>query len=487
MGVNKADVRFIVHLAPPRSLEAYAQESGRAGRDGLPARCVLLTVPADRQNLAQNARRDEVDLATLRRVYAALRRLAAGEWAIVDPAVLLPAPEDDDDTDPRVALGVLEQAGLIRRQPDAPVTYTLRGSATRSDAGAGSPEWQRIAPLLGDEWASRGAATVRTDRLCAESGLSPVELDRVLADAPGVAVREGQRAMCLRLEPVAGDAAATLQALLDRARRQAEERIGQIVAYTGTTRCRHAAIAAHFGERLDDCGTVCDNCTGTARAGRQPAAAAPSASLTATDALAVLDAVRTLPFPVGKAGLTRLLAGSVESRIRADRSASFGALAGQPRGKIEGFIDRLVDDGFIFRDMEHEYRLLRLTDAGRAATVADLSAYDQPPAARPGGLSAIPDDDLDPADQLLLQRLTDWRRGRAMEEAVPPYVIAHNSTLRNIAVARPATRAALLAVPGLGPTRVERYGDELLALVGAAGDGRGGDGEAAPAPFARTR
>ena len=47
MGIDRSDVRFVVHAGAPQSLEQYQQEAGRAGRDGLPAECALVTSPAD--------------------------------------------------------------------------------------------------------------------------------------------------------------------------------------------------------------------------------------------------------------------------------------------------------------------------------------------------------------------------------------------------------------------------------------------------------
>jgi DNA helicase-2/ATP-dependent DNA helicase PcrA len=76
----------------------------------------------------------------------------------------------------------------------------------------------------------------------------------------------------------------------------------------------------------------------------------------------------------------------------------------------------------------------------------------QPAAARPG-------------DELLLAALRAWRSARARADAVPAYVVAHDALLTAIVEQRPASMAALRRVKGMGPVKLDRYGEELLAIV----------------------
>ncbi|HWH35790.1 MAG TPA: ATP-dependent DNA helicase UvrD2 [Acidimicrobiales bacterium] len=75
------------------------------------------------------------------------------------------------------------------------------------------------------------------------------------------------------------------------------------------------------------------------------------------------------------------------------------------------------------------------------------------------------------ADPQLLAALKAWRTQAAKAGGVPAFVVFHDTTLAAIAEARPRTRAALLALPGLGPVKAERYGDALLAVVSDAAEG----------------
>jgi ATP-dependent DNA helicase RecQ len=64
--------------------------------------------------------------------------------------------------------------------------------------------------------------------------------------------------------------------------------------------------------------------------------------------------------------------------------------------------------------------------------------------------------------------LKRWRLRRATADDLPAYVVFHNSTLAEIAGRRPRDLSELGTVPGVGPTKLERYGDEVLAVLAAA-------------------
>jgi superfamily II DNA helicase RecQ len=69
------------------------------------------------------------------------------------------------------------------------------------------------------------------------------------------------------------------------------------------------------------------------------------------------------------------------------------------------------------------------------------------------------------ADAGLAERLRDWRRRQAQAQGVPAYVVFNDKTLEALAALRPSTTEALLGVPGIGPAKLEAYGDELIGLI----------------------
>ena len=76
-----------------------------------------------------------------------------------------------------------------------------------------------------------------------------------------------------------------------------------------------------------------------------------------------------------------------------------------------------------------------------------------------------PEPPIDPHGAAVFEALREWRRERSQTDGVPAFVVFHDSTLIEIAHRRPAARAELLLVPGIGPTKLERYGDDIVALL----------------------
>jgi ATP-dependent DNA helicase RecQ len=65
----------------------------------------------------------------------------------------------------------------------------------------------------------------------------------------------------------------------------------------------------------------------------------------------------------------------------------------------------------------------------------------------------------------VFEALRVWRAGIAKAQSVPPYVIFHDSVLRDIAAIRPQTQEALRDIRGMGGSKLERYGTDLLTLL----------------------
>ena len=110
--------------------------------------------------------------------------------------------------------------------------------------------------------------------------------------------------------------------------------------------------------------------------------------------------------------------------------------------------------------MTRAKRVLWLTWSGKPSRfLAELGV-----AARSAGAAAPAQRRLRPA--ALGEALRAWRRERAREDGVPPYVVFHDSVLHEIADARPASLGELSQIAGVGPAKLERYGDEVLAALG---------------------
>ncbi len=118
-----------------------------------------------------------------------------------------------------------------------------------------------------------------------------------------------------------------------------------------------------------------------------------------------------------------------------------------------------------------EHGALQLTEAAREVLKGQRQVQLRRPAKRktPQPKASVVYNELAPADEALFQLLRRWRADTAREQGVPAYVILHDRTLRELAEARPTSRALLAGITGMGSAKIEHYGEELLALIREAG------------------
>lgn len=406
MGVDKADIRTIIHFDVPGTIEAYYQEVGRAGRDGKPATAILLYRSADRQLQEFFIQNAHPPASEVHRVYRLLRTQSENPvwW---DPATL----GHHAGIDERMAqscLSVLRRFGLTRH-------------ASSREAGQGRPVYGIL--------------------------LTDPERDLTLSEEEMTRRRHHAFAQLDRMMQYGGAACQRHMLLQYFGETPAWERCGRC------TGCDANRPMVDETRPLNDAEleTIRKILACMARM-RRPF----STSLIAKVVTGSRDkSVRAWEFD--KLSTWGILRGVSQAKVE----ATLGAM------ETGGLVEVQLTSKTI-RGTARTWKNLGMTEFGLAVMRGDttdvslaLPALQSPAAPRLDPWEA--NDGVVDEDLLAQLRRARWEMAQAAE--VPAYVVASNRTLSALAAARPTNMDALSAIHGMGPQRIARYGASFIDVV----------------------
>lgn len=481
MGIDRSDIRRVVHYNIPSSLEAYYQEAGRAGRDGEDAECHLLFSQQDRhvhEFLIELSHPSEFVVHATWQQLLQLQRRQGGETLEISQTELAKrVPGCKGDSQIGAALKLLEKHGYLERGYRQSNQGTLCMLRSASELRLRYPKLNTQRALLvrqvlhhfGDEALQQGVRVSYRD-LERLSRLKPEQVKRVLQalngkDLDWEAPFAGRGLTLLKAQELVPEIDFTEQ---KRHLRMEMKRLDDMMAYPVTSGCRQRYIVAYFGQAVD--GWICQTCDRCA-AGDRRSHRAPTTDEHALIAHALVG-VQDLGGRFGKNRIAQFLNGSRSKAIvdaGLHRRPSHGSLSQLDQATLGRLLESLTDAGCLEVIGDRKYPLLKITQRGREVLAGrekvqldfhhfgNLRERGPTPAAAEDAVPGEMDD--------LFERLRDVRNELAAKRHRLPFQILTNKVLKDLAAQAPLTVEEAQSIKGIGPRKSKTVLPPMLDAI----------------------